>query len=139
MKLNTLWITLLLCYMAVTDSVCCAEQSATYYTQDEIKTIGLSIARSLRCPMSTNQNLLDSQAPIASELKAEIFLQLEQGRSETQIIDFMVQRYGEKIRYMPAISQGAIVLYLFPLVLVVLIVAWGLWHRRNSSEIRQQQ
>jgi cytochrome c-type biogenesis protein CcmH len=83
--------------------------------------------------MSTNQNLLDSQAPIANELKAEIFLQLEQGRRKQEIIDFMVQRYGEKIRYMPVIAPGTIVLFLFPLALVALIALWGLWLRRNST------
>lgn len=138
MKIITLRLALLLLSaILISTSIWAAEPSVMHYTQTEIKTIGLSIAKTLRCPMSTNQNLLDSQAPIANELKAEIFLQLEQGRSEAQIIDFMVQRYGEKIRYMPNLAPGTMVLFLFPLFLVALIAAWALWLRRSNTQTQQ--
>ena len=92
------------------------------YTADEIRNLGLGISRRLRCPKSVNQNLLDSQAPIASELKAQIFLMLNQGHSEEYIVNFMVERYGEKIRYMPSLSSGTTLLWLAPLLLVLLAI-----------------
>ncbi|QFU24699.1 cytochrome c-type biogenesis protein CcmH [Shewanella eurypsychrophilus] len=92
------------------------------YTADEIRDLGLDISKQLRCPKSVNQNLLDSQAPIASELKAQIFLMLNQGHSEEDIITFMVERYGEKIRYMPSLSSGTSLLWLAPLLLVLLAI-----------------
>lgn len=92
------------------------------YSADEIRDLGLDISRQLRCPKSINQNLLDSQAPIASELKAQIFLMLNQGHSEGEIITFMVERYGEKIRYMPSLSSGTTLLWLAPLLLVLLAI-----------------
>ncbi|MGL5026493.1 MAG: cytochrome c-type biogenesis protein [Shewanella oncorhynchi] len=79
----------------------------------------IDISKVLRCPMATNQNLFESQAPIAHELKAQIFSMLEQGQSQDEIIDFMVQRYGEKIRYQPEFKASTFALWLGPLLLLI--------------------
>ncbi|MBS0041232.1 cytochrome c-type biogenesis protein CcmH [Shewanella sp. M16] len=80
----------------------------------------MDISKVLRCPMATNQSLFESQAPIANELKAQIFSMLEQGQSQDEIIDFMVQRYGQKIRYQPEFKASTFALWLGPLLLLVL-------------------
>lgn len=80
----------------------------------------MDISKVLRCPMATNQSLFESQAPIAHELKAQIFSMLEQGQSQDEIIDFMVQRYGQKIRYQPEFKASTFALWLGPLLLLVL-------------------
>lgn len=94
----------------------------THYTHEQKKDLGFEIARELRCPMAVNQNLFDSQSKIASELKGQIFLMLDEGQSKAVIIDFMVQRYGEKIRYMPALSSHTLLLWLIPIILVLLAI-----------------
>ncbi|WP_076412285.1 cytochrome c-type biogenesis protein [Shewanella sp. UCD-KL12] len=93
------------------------------YTSEQKHKLRLEISRELRCPKSINQNLLDSQAPIASELKAQIYLMLEQGHSKVEIVNFMVERYGEKIRYMPSLSGGTTILWLAPLLFVLIAIA----------------
>ena len=80
----------------------------------------IDISKVLRCPMATNQSLFESQAPIAHELKAQIFSMLEQGQSQDEIIDFMVQRYGQKIRYQPEFNTSTFALWFGPLLLLVL-------------------
>lgn len=80
----------------------------------------MDISKVLRCPMATNQSLFESQAPIAHELKAQIFSMLEQGQSQDEIIDFMVQRYGQKIRYQPEFKASTFALWFGPLLLLVL-------------------
>ncbi len=92
------------------------------YSSDQKHNLRLEISRELRCPKSINQSLLESQAPIASELKAQIYLMLEQGHSKAEIIHFMVERYGEKIRYMPSLSGGTTLLWLAPLLFVLLAI-----------------
>ena len=94
----------------------------THYSKVEIRELGFEIAKELRCPTSPNQNLFDSQSRIASELKGQIFLMLEQGNSKQTIIDFMVQRYGEKMRYLPSLNSGTAFLWLAPLLLVLLAI-----------------
>ncbi|MGL6010509.1 MAG: cytochrome c-type biogenesis protein [Shewanella oncorhynchi] len=80
----------------------------------------IDISKVLRCPMATNQSLFESQAPIAHELKAQIFSMLEQGQNQDEIIDFMVQRYGQKIRYQPEFKASTFALWFGPLLLLVL-------------------
>ena len=79
----------------------------------------IEISKVLRCPMATNQTLFESQAPIAHELKGQIFSLLEQGYKQDEILDFMVQRYGEKIRYQPEFKTSTLALWLGPLLLLI--------------------
>ncbi|MFM7783147.1 MAG: cytochrome c-type biogenesis protein CcmH [Gammaproteobacteria bacterium] len=58
----------------------------------------------LRCPKCQNQNLADSNAPIAADLRRELHRLLEEGQSDEEIVDFMVQRYGEYVLYRPRLE-----------------------------------
>lgn len=111
-----------------------AASDKIHYTPDQIRDLGFEIAHELRCPMSVNQNLFDSGAPIASELKGQIFLMLDQGESKAEIIDFLVQRYGEKIRYQPSFSLATAVLWFGPLLLLFGIIAFAvIWIREQRK------
>src|SRR5688572_23725180 len=55
----------------------------------------------MRCPMCLNANLSGSDAPIAADLRNEIFKQINEGRSDEEIIAFMRARYGDFIMYKP--------------------------------------
>ncbi|ABZ75124.1 cytochrome C biogenesis protein [Shewanella halifaxensis HAW-EB4] len=111
-----------------------AASDKIHYTQDQIRDLGFEIAHELRCPMSVNQNLFDSSAPIASELKGQIFLMLDQGESKAEIIDFLVQRYGEKIRYQPSFSSATALLWFGPLLLLFGIIAFAaIWIREQRK------
>ncbi|MCL1140284.1 cytochrome c-type biogenesis protein [Shewanella pneumatophori] len=115
----------LLCISLSVQTSVQAASDKIHYTPDQIRDLGFEIAHELRCPMSVNQNLFDSGAPIASELKGQIFLMLEQGESKAAIIDFLVQRYGEKIRYQPSFSSATAVLWLGPILLLIGIVGFA--------------
>jgi cytochrome c-type biogenesis protein CcmH len=60
------------------------------------------LTKELRCPKCQNQDIADSNAPIAADLRKEIFRMLGEGKDNQQIIDFMVDRYGDFVRYKPA-------------------------------------
>jgi len=72
------------------------------------------LAKVLRCPKCQNQNIAESSAPIASDLRGEIQRMLREGRSDAQIIDFMVARYGEFVLYAPPLSGRTVLLWLGP-------------------------
>lgn len=74
----------------------------------------------LRCPMCLNSNLSGSDAPIAADLRAEIYEQIIDGRSNDEIIDFMTQRYGDFINYRPPLNRGTLLLWFGPLALLLL-------------------
>ncbi|QYJ99536.1 cytochrome c-type biogenesis protein CcmH [Shewanella alkalitolerans] len=113
--------------------------SPRWRTPAQLKHQAIAIASGLRCPMSTNQSLLDSQSPIANELKAEIYLQLEQGKTSDEIVDFMVARYGERIRYMPSLSAGTALLFFAPLCLLALAIFWYFRQTAGAASFNTSQ
>lgn len=76
----------------------------------------------LRCPKCQNQNLADSNAPVAADLRGEISRMLREGRSNAEIVDFMVTRYGEFVLYEPRVQGAGLLLWGFP-VLALLVGA----------------
>ncbi|MDY4162375.1 MAG: cytochrome c-type biogenesis protein CcmH [Sutterella sp.] len=74
----------------------------------------VSIAKVLRCPVSPNLTLYESESAIASELKGVIYEKLRAGETREQIFDFMVKRYGEQIRYEPDKNAGTAALWAAP-------------------------
>ena len=70
----------------------------------------------LRCPVSPNLTLYDSESAIANELKGVIYEKLRAGETREQIFDFMVARYGEQIRYEPDMNAGTAALWAAPWV-----------------------
>ncbi|AAY90982.1 cytochrome c-type biogenesis protein CcmH [Pseudomonas protegens] len=87
------------------------------------------LTKELRCPKCQNQDIADSNAPIAADLRKEIFRMLGEGKDNQQIIDFMVDRYGDFVRYRPALTGKTALLWFGPaglllggLVIIVVIV-----------------
>tara|TARA_R110000772_G_scaffold141114_2_gene250358 strand:- start:4584 stop:5048 length:465 start_codon:yes stop_codon:yes gene_type:complete len=81
------------------------------------------LSEELRCPKCQNQNIADSNAPISQDLRRLLHQQLEAGASDEEILEFMVARYGEFVRYRPAFNAATAVLWLAPLILLLAGVA----------------
>ncbi len=91
------------------------------------------LSQELRCPKCQNQNIADSNAPISRDLRALLHRQLEEGASDEQILAFMVDRYGEFVRYRPAVDRRTAVLWYAPVLLIVLGAAGLLMHLRRRK------
>ncbi len=85
----------------------------------------------LRCPKCQNQNIADSNAPIAQDLRRLLYQQLEAGASDEEILEYMVARYGEFVRYRPSFSSSTAVLWLAPLILLLLALGVALFAVRS--------
>lgn len=72
------------------------------------------LSQELRCPKCQNQNIADSNAPISEDLRRLLYEQLERGASDAEILDDMVARYGEFVRYRPSADGLALWLWLAP-------------------------
>ena len=77
------------------------------------------LAAELRCVMCQNQSLADSDAEIARDLRNELLVLMRQGKTDAEIRDFMVARYGEFVLYKPRLGGGTLLLWFGPLVLVL--------------------
>src|SRR5690606_30584825 len=69
------------------------------------------LTEELRCPKCQNQNIADSNAPIATDLRREIFRMLEEGKSDDEIVDYLVDRYGDFVRYKPPVNARTLLLW----------------------------
>ena len=78
-----------------------------------------ALAGELRCVMCQNQSLADSNALIALQLRREVLELMRQGRSDAQIKDYLVQRYGEFVLYKPKLEGGTLLLWIGPAVVLL--------------------
>ncbi len=79
----------------------------------------IELAKSLRCPQCQNQNLVESNSPLAKDLRLIVFNKINSGESEQQVIDFMTARYGEFVLYKPSFTWKNALLWGLPLLLLV--------------------
>ncbi|GLX79173.1 cytochrome c-type biogenesis protein CcmH [Thalassotalea insulae] len=112
---HLLFIAVTICFTAQ------AWSTDTYQFQDEVTQKRYqSLVKELRCPKCQNQNLADSNAPIAADLRREVYELLQQGKSDGEIVDFMVKRYGDFVLYRPKVSTLTYVLWFGPAVLLLI-------------------
>ena len=96
------------------------------------RTRAVELAKSLRCPQCQNQNLVESNSPIAYDLRIEVYNMVNEGKTNQQIIDAMTSRFGNFVNYKPPFQWNTALLWLLPAGL--LLVAFGLiWVSSRSS------
>ena len=90
----------------------------------------------LRCPKCQNQSLADSDAGIAQDMRARVEIMVKEGKSNDEIVDYFVARYGDFVSYRPPVTPTTSILWLAPLLLLgsgaVIIV---LLLRRASARV----
>ena len=107
------------------------------FSDPELESRYQQLSAELRCPKCQNQNIADSNAPISQDLRKLLYQQLEQGSSDDEILDYMVARYGEFVRYRPRFDGATAILWLAPVLLLLLgLVVAGLTlrSRRESAD-----
>lgn len=109
------------------------------------------LTNELRCPKCQNQNIADSNAEIAADLRAKIHIMLEENKSDEDIIKYMLERYGDFVLYQPRLSKQTFLLWYLPalllmlgLIVIVLIVrfrkkAAQTQTENNALSVEQQQ
>ena len=112
------WLAALVCGLALT-GIAHAAIDTYEFANDAERARFRELTQELRCPKCQNQDLADSNAPIATDLRREIFRMLGEGKDNQQIIDFMVDRYGDFVRYKPALTSKTVVLWFGPLAMLV--------------------
>ncbi|MDH3315108.1 MAG: cytochrome c-type biogenesis protein CcmH [Gammaproteobacteria bacterium] len=96
-----------------------------------------TLINELRCLVCQNQNLADSNASLAADLRQLTYDMILDGKSDEEIIEFMVERYGDFVLYRPPLKPTTLMLWIGPLLLLVL----GIWlllrqlRRRSASPV----
>ena len=79
-----------------------------------------NLARQLRCLVCQNQDLADSDADLAKDLRKQVFEMMRAGKSDAEIKDFLVARYNDFVLYDPPLKPGTWLLWFTPFALVAL-------------------
>ena len=97
----------------------------------------LGITSELRCLVCQNQTIADSHADLAQDLKRQIREQIRAGRSDAEIVDYMVARYGDFILYRPPFKATTALLWMGPFALLAgaFLLLWG-YLRTRSARLR---
>jgi len=74
----------------------------------------------IRCLVCQNQSLADSDAELAHDLRAEVYSMLQEGRSDAEIVDFLVERYGDFVLYKPPLKPSTWFIWFGPFVLLAI-------------------
>jgi len=95
------------------------------------------IEEKLRCLVCQNQSLADSSASLAGDLRRQVREQVDAGRSDAEILEFMVQRYGDFVLYEPPFKPTTLLLWIGPFALLAaaaLMLVATLRRRRRAAE-----
>ena len=101
-------------------TIACLIFSVSVFSSD-IESEYKKLIEELRCMVCQNQNLAESEAPLAIDMKQKIREMLESGKSENEIKTFLAERYSSYILYEPPINRQNIILWFGPLVFIMAI------------------
>ena len=104
------------------------------FSQPSLEKRYRALSEELRCPKCQNQNIADSNAPISQDLRRLLYEQLEAGASDDEIRQYMVDRYGEFVRYRPSFSGVTVMLWVTPVVLLLLGMAIAMMTLRGRKQ-----
>jgi len=93
----------------------------------------LGIADELRCLVCQNESLAASRAELAQDLRREIRTLIKAGKTDPEILDFLVSRYGDFVRYRPPLKPSTWLLWLGPFALLGIALAAFFMHLRRRA------
>jgi cytochrome c-type biogenesis protein CcmH len=111
---------ILLACLLVLPFAACAQTAQPTANDPVANKRAVHLAEQLRCLVCQNQTIADSNAELAVDLRRQIREQIEQGRSDGQIVAFMVERYGDFVLYRPPLKGTTLLLWFGPPLLLLL-------------------
>ncbi|MDN3716602.1 cytochrome c-type biogenesis protein CcmH [Vibrio breoganii] len=92
----------------------------------------IHLAKTLRCPMCQNQNLIESNSAVAKDIRLRVFELVKAGKSDSEVKEYMVARYGEHVLYQPSFSMKNALLWGIPIVLGLFMIGFSIGHIKRS-------
>ncbi|WP_440885991.1 cytochrome c-type biogenesis protein CcmH [Vibrio campbellii] len=92
----------------------------------EVQQRATSLAKTLRCPQCQNQNLVESNAQAAKDLRLKVYTMANEGSSNQEIKDYLVARYGNIVLYQPPFNYSTALLWIFPLLFLIFFFLYSI-------------
>ncbi len=112
-----------------------ALQDKFYFDNPVQHALFVELTKELRCPKCQNQNIADSDAMIAVDLKRKVYQLVQEGQSREQVVDYMKQRYGDFVYYQPPVNSMTVWLWLLPLIFIVAAIALVVLSRQKQVPV----
>jgi cytochrome c-type biogenesis protein CcmH len=96
-----------------------------------------ALSAELRCLVCQNQSIDDSNAPLAKDLRVLVREQIKAGKSDNEVMSYIVARYGDFVLLRPRVTLQTALLWLTPL-LILGAVGYGFWRRRDMTAARTE-
>jgi cytochrome c-type biogenesis protein CcmH len=125
-------ITLLL-LSVISSTVMAAPVETFKFESAETEKTFHKLSEELRCLVCQNQNIAESNADLAKDLRLEIYTMLTDGKSESEIVDFMVQRYGDYVLYRPPFKPMTWLLWFGPGIIFLLGLVIAVRYLKSQS------
>lgn len=104
------------------------------FDNEQQREVYQQLIKELRCPKCQNQNIADSNAPLAEDMRDKSYEMLKAGKSKQEIIDFMVERYGNFVHYKPPFTAATAVLWFGPVVILIIGIGVAVLLTRKKKE-----
>ena len=130
---------LALLLLAIATAAAPAKEAAPAAQDPVLEKRVMTLAEELRCLVCQNQTLADSNAPLAEDLRNQIRERMREGNSDAQVVEYLVARYGDFVRYRPPLKATTVLLWFGPLLLLAAGFAVLLRRllRRRSMEVAE--
>lgn len=99
----------------------------------------MALSEKLRCLVCQNQTIADSNAELAVDLRNQVREQLRQGKSEQEVLDYMVTRYGDFVLFLPQVKSTTWLLWFGPFVLLALGLVMLMVKLKQRRKLIQQK
>ena len=107
-----------ICILLLASSVAFAKEAAPLAADPELEKKVNEITAELRCLVCQNQTIADSHAELAVDLKNQVREMVRKGKTRDDVVDYMVQRYGDFVRYRPPVKPTTYLLWVGPFLLL---------------------
>ena len=113
-----------------------AAENQYQFNSAEEEQLFRQLTAELRCPKCQNQNIADSDAVVAKDLRDKVLQLVQEGNTKDQVIDYMIDRYGYFVHYKPPVTPLTLLLWVLPLGFVLLGFVLILLKQKKQAQSR---
>jgi len=110
-----------------------AEQDRYQFDNNKQAILFEELTKELRCPKCQNQNIADSDAVVAKDLRDKVLILVKEGKSKDEVIDYMIDRFGYFVHYDPPVTPATLVLWVLPVLIVIVGFGFIVIRQRKAS------
>ena len=110
-----------------------AQQDRYQFDNNKQAILFEELTKELRCPKCQNQNIADSDAVVAKDLRDKVLTLVKEGKSKDEVIDYMIDRFGYFVHYDPPVTPATLVLWVLPVLIVILGFGFIVIRQRKAS------